>query len=298
MSEPFWEANLILHVLAGSRAHGLATEESDTDTRGVCIPPAPYLVGLSSFEQHQDDKGDHVVYSLSKFVRLALAGNPNIIESLFVDDSDVLHATVAGGRLREARELFLTRTVGERFVRYAMDQLQRIQRHYRWLKNPPSSKPRQEDWDAVRDGSRWRFPHTDAERGYRAALKEWQQFERWRAERNPVRAALEERHGYDTKHAMHLCRLLKMGREVLVDGVVLVRRPDAEWLRGIRDGALSYEQLIDWAAPYVETLPDWIEQSRLPAEPDREAAEALVVDLHLEALARLTDGLQARQPRG
>lgn len=297
MSEPFWEANLILHVLAGSRAHGLATKDSDTDTRGVCIPPAPYLVGLSSFEQHQDAKGDHVVYSLSKFVRLALAGNPNIIESLFVDEADALHVTVAGERLRAARDLFLTRTVGERFVRYALDQLQRIQRHYRWLKSPPSSKPRQEDWDAVQDGSRWRFPHTDAERGYRAALKEWQQFERWRAERNPARAALEERHGYDTKHAMHLCRLLKMGREVLVDGVVLVRRPDADWLRGIRDGALSYEQLIEWAGPYVEAPPDWIEQSRLPAAPNAEAAEALVVELHLESLAESTRAGRSRAGR-
>ena len=289
MSDQFWETNLILRVLAGSRSHGLATSTSDTDTRGVCIPPARYLLGLSSFEQHEDAKGDHVVYALSKFVRLAVAGNPNIIESLFVDDEDVLHVTAAGRRLRDARDVFLTRTVGERFVRYAMDQLQRIQRHYRWLKHPPSSKPRQEDWGGVQEGSRWRFPHTDAERGYRGALKEWQQFERWRAERNPARAALEERHGYDTKHAMHLCRLLKMGREILVDGVVLVRRPDAAWLRGIRDGALTYEELIAWARPYVEALPDWIAQSPLPAEPDHLAAEALVVELHLQSLVAPTE---------
>lgn len=284
MSDPFWETNLILRVLAGSRSHGLATEESDTDTRGVCIPPSRYLIGLSSFDQHEDAKGDHVVYSLSKFARLALAGNPNIIESLFVADEDVLHATAAGRRLLDARDVFLTRTVGERFVRYAMDQLQRIQRHYRWLKKPHPSKPRQEDWGAVRDGSRWRFANTDAERGYRGALKDWQQFEQWRAQRNPVRAALEEQHGYDTKHAMHLCRLLKMGREILVNGVVLVRRPDADWLRAVRDGSLSYEDLISWAQPYIDALPGWIEKSRLPAEPDHETAEALVVELHQEFL--------------
>jgi predicted nucleotidyltransferase len=286
VSEPFWETNLILHVLAGSRAHGLATAASDTDSRGVCIPPAKYLVGLSSFEQHEDATGDNVVYSLRKFVGLALSGNPNIIETLFTDDEAVLFANAAGRRLRDARDLFLTCTVGERFVRYAMDQLQRIQRHYRWLKNPPAAKPRQEDWDGVREGSRWRFAHTDAERGYRAALKEWQQYERWRAERNPVRAALEASHGYDTKHAMHLCRLLKMGREILVEGVVLVRRPDADWLRGVRDGALTYEELIQWAEPYVEQLGTWLEQSSLPAEPDHQAAEALVVDLQLESLAQ------------
>lgn len=284
MNGPFWETDLILRVLAGSRAHGLATDDSDVDTRGVCIPPAKYLIGLSSFEQHEEGNGDHVVYALGKFVRLALAGNPNIIESLFVDDADVLYSTAAGLRLRQARNLFLTRTVGERFTRYAVDQLKRIQRHYRWLQDPPARKPQQEDWGAVRDGGRWRFPHTDAERGYRTALKEWEQFGRWRAERNPARAALEQRHGYDTKHAMHLCRLLTMGREILVDGVVLVRRPDADWLRGIRSGALSYDDLVRWAEPYIDALPGWVEQSPLPTRPDGEAAEALVLELHSQSL--------------
>ncbi|MFA5507564.1 MAG: nucleotidyltransferase domain-containing protein, partial [Vulcanimicrobiota bacterium] len=63
---------LLLRVRSGSQAHGLATPESDQDSRGVCIPPLNYLFGLSSFEQWESEGGDHVIFSLQKFVRLAL----------------------------------------------------------------------------------------------------------------------------------------------------------------------------------------------------------------------------------
>jgi predicted nucleotidyltransferase len=87
MDEPFWETNLICKVVAGSQAYGLDTPESDLDVRGVCIPPKRYLLGLSAFEQweQQDDVGDTVIYALTKFVHLALACNPNIIELLYTD---------------------------------------------------------------------------------------------------------------------------------------------------------------------------------------------------------------------
>ncbi len=81
--EEFWKRNLILQVISGSRAYGLARAGSDEDTRGVCIPPKEYLLGLQTFEQHENETQDHVVFALAKFVRLALQANPNIIETLY-----------------------------------------------------------------------------------------------------------------------------------------------------------------------------------------------------------------------
>lgn len=49
----FWETRLILKVLSGSRAYGLDHPGSDFDTRGVCIPPLEYHLGLHTFEQHE-----------------------------------------------------------------------------------------------------------------------------------------------------------------------------------------------------------------------------------------------------
>jgi hypothetical protein len=84
----------------------------------------------------------------------------------------------------------------------------------------------------------------DAERRYRAAIKQWDSYQAWKRERNPARAELERKHGYDTKHAMHLIRLMRMGLEALQEGVLRVRRPDADELNAIRDGALPFDELL------------------------------------------------------
>lgn len=286
MSEAgFWETGLILRTLSGSRAQGLAREGSDTDTRGVCIPPAAYLIGLSDFEQHESDGGDHVIYSLTKFVRLSLEGNPNLLETLFAPREIVLDVTAAGERLLQAKELFLSRRVGARFLGYADGQRRRLERHHRWLENPPGAEPDPQAFGGVREEARWRYPSADQAKAYDAALKHWRHYETWRAERNPARAELERNHGYDTKHAMHLLRLLTMGIEVVRDGRVVVTRPDAEFFWSVRDGAFDYPELVERADALKEELEAEIQTSRLPDRPNRDAAEALVIELHREALS-------------
>lgn len=284
MSEPFWRANLILEVRCGSRAYGLDTPQSDEDTRGVCIPPKRYLLGLERFEQHVSPSGDHVVYALEKFVRLALDANPNIVETLFTEPPDLLRCTPAGQRLRDVRERTLSRRVGERFMGYALDQLQRMQRHHRWLRDPPAREPVVEDFGARSEAGKLRWPSAQQQKEYKAAHKKWLHYQRWRRERNPARAALEAAHGYDTKHAMHLCRLLTMGEEILTGQGVIVRRPDAAWLRSIREGALSYEELLTWAGERTARLAELRATSPLPEEPDREGLEALLIELQEEHL--------------
>ena len=280
----FWEQGLILRTLSGSRAHGLDREGSDTDTRGVCIPPTRYLVGLSKFEQHESAGGDHVTYALEKFIRLALQGNPNIMESLFTAESDVLFVNEAGRRLMEARDLFLSKQVGQRFMGYALAQLKRMERHHRWLVTPPESKPHPSDFGGGHSNGRFHFPNSDLQKVYDAELKHWQHYTKWRKERNPKRAILEERYGYDTKHAMHLIRLLKMGEEILSEGKLLVKRPDAEWLWGIRDGGLEYAELLKLAETMTSTVEAQMSLSALPDNPDEERVEQLLVELHLQAI--------------
>ncbi|MDQ7825280.1 MAG: nucleotidyltransferase domain-containing protein [Candidatus Eremiobacteraeota bacterium] len=282
--EEFWERNLILRVLCGSRAYGLAGDDSDEDTRGICIPPREFLLGLRTFDQHESIGHDHVVYSLAKFVRLALQGNPNIIETLFADPEHVLFVNAPGGRLLEGRRIFLSRRVGERFSSYAAAQLKRIERHHRWLQSPPERQPSPADFGAEMVEGRYRFPHLDAEHHYQAAIKHWNHYLAWRRNRNAARAKLEELYGYDTKHAMHLCRLLVMGQEILATGEVLVKRPDAEWLKRIRQGAMSYEELVQWSSQQEALLPRLMNESPLPEEPDIEAAEELVIALHWDFL--------------
>ncbi len=281
MTDPFWKANRIYHVIIGSQAYGLATEASDLDTCGVCIPPRPYLLGLSDFEQHVEHTPEYdvVVYALVKFVRLALASNPNILEALYVEPEEILHVDDYGEQLREHRQIFLSRKAGQTFSGYAISQLRRMERHHRWLVNPPDHQPSQEEFGGRFVGGRYKFPDHDAQRAYRSALKHWNQYQNWRRNRNPARAALEKKYGYDTKHAMHLLRLLRMGMEILETGEVHVKRPDREWLLAVRAGSLSYEELLSLASEYEEQLNALQATSPLPEEPETERAEALVVEL-------------------
>ncbi len=121
----------------------------------------------------------------------------------------------------------------------------------------------------------------DAERKYRAAMKHWDAYRTWEASRNPARAELERRHGYDTKHAMHLVRLMRTGLEVLETGELRVRRPDADDLNAIRDGRLTFDELITLASELQGRIESAAARTALPADVDLGFVDRLALELIL-----------------
>lgn len=119
----------------------------------------------------------------------------------------------------------------------------------------------------------------NAEKRYRAALKHWDSYQTWQAQRNPARAELERRHGYDTKHAMHLIRLMRMGVEVLQTGELRVRRDDAGELSAIRDGGLPFNDLLAMAGDLQRGMTTAAAATQLPLDVDYERVDALLVEL-------------------
>ncbi len=119
----------------------------------------------------------------------------------------------------------------------------------------------------------------NAEKRYRAALKHWDSYQTWQAQRNPARAELERSHGYDTKHAMHLIRLMRMGLEVLQTGELRVRRDDAGELSAIRDGALPFEELLAMAASLQRSMEAAAPNAELPLDVDYERVDGLLIEL-------------------
>ncbi len=120
------------------------------------------------------------------------------------------------------------------------------------------------------------------EKKYRTAKREWDQYQTWLKQRNEKRAVLEAKYGFDTKHASHLVRLMRMAREILVDHKVLVKRPDAEELLAIRNGAWSYEKLIEFAESEDEVLNEVIKTCTLPKVPDMNFFDNLIREMILE----------------
>lgn len=128
----------------------------------------------------------------------------------------------------------------------------------------------------------------DMERAYRSAMIQWKQYQEWKQNRNPARAEMEAKFGFDGKHASHLVRLMRQAREILTTGKVIVKRPDADELLAIRNGAWTYEQLVEWAEQQDRELGEIYESgvSPLPREPDRVAIDVLcrrMVELALVA---------------
>ncbi len=123
----------------------------------------------------------------------------------------------------------------------------------------------------------------NAEKKYQAAVKHWEAFQTWKTNRNPARAELERKHGYDSKHAMHLVRLMRMGLEVLETGALRVRRDDADELSAIRDGAMSYAGLLEQAEALRSQMGAAVESSCLPDDVDYPCIDGLVHELVMSA---------------
>jgi uncharacterized protein len=125
------------------------------------------------------------------------------------------------------------------------------------------------------------------ERQYTSARREYDQYQNWKQNRNKTRALMEEKFGYDGKFALHLCRLLKMGKEILSTGKVIVKRPDREELLSIRNGAWSFEQLIDFAENAEKELNTLYDTCHiLPKAPDKEKLDNLCIELVERSLSK------------
>ena len=72
---------VIFRCVIGSRAYGLNDENSDTDRRGIYLPPADVHWSLYGVpEQLENEPTQEAYWELQKFIVLALKANPNVLE--------------------------------------------------------------------------------------------------------------------------------------------------------------------------------------------------------------------------
>ncbi|GAA4537338.1 nucleotidyltransferase domain-containing protein [Amycolatopsis samaneae] len=128
------ERGTILRCQVGSGLHGTAVAgQDDRDEMGLCVEPAEYVAGLRRFEQYlfrtqpdgvRSGPGDLdlIVYSLRKWMRLALTGNPTVLLPLFVPDKEIVRIDEFGRELRANAERIVSRKAGLRFLGYSRAQ--------------------------------------------------------------------------------------------------------------------------------------------------------------------------------
>jgi len=289
MSEAYWETNVILKLIAGDQTYGLDEPGQCMEVRAVCVPPRD-LDNQDGREQweHNGERGHVVTYALNRFVRLALACDPAIIELLYAPPEYTLFANAYGRRLLAHRDLFLSMRARRSFAGAALQRIKRIEQHRHWRLAPPDREPTPEAFGGKSNSGSLRFPGLGAQQAYQAAREEWKQYQVWRQDRDPVRKEREEKYGYDTAEAMHAIRLLAMGSEILETSLVHVYRHDREWLRSVRDGSLLYDELLDLVAVCQRRHERLSRLSSLPDAPDAEAAWALAAELREQYLSSAT----------
>lgn len=332
--------NLLCKHYAGSHAYGTSLPTSDVDFRGIFVAdPLNIRTPYYRIEEVSDaSEEDTKFYELNQFMKLVTDGNPNIVETLFVDAQDVVYTTPAYDLLRSHANGLLSSKIAFTYSGYALSQLKRIKGHNKWINQPqPEKAPQQVDFISLVHnfgGSKtFKLNLREYEYGFRlvpfsgdtyglynvdgyqpfhsttgvlitdytgdshtlgtplfivkfnrevynAAKDLHSNYWTWKKNRNEKRSELEEKYGYDTKHAMHLVRLLRTGAEALETGTIVVRRPDAEELLAIRNGSWPYEKVIEYAEHMDKHVRETLyHTTKLPKKANIELSANLIIKI-------------------
>ena len=286
----------------GSVAHGMYVPQSDPDSiddkdvMGIYIGPLEHYLGFGRKDVYEQWEGewDCVFYELRKFIGLLLHCNPNVLSLLWLKPNGIIYENAYGARLREHRDLFVTRKAYHSFSGYAHAQfkkmisfnqeaqqlMQQLEDQLTDLGIDPESC---DAGDSLRNLAGGPFVGATAEMMEVVKL--------YRGERRRYysggymgkkRRELVRRLGYDAKNAAHLIRLLRMGIEFLTEGTIYVERADAPELLEIKRGVWSLDKVKAEAERLFQLSQEAYVRSTLPAEPDSVRAEKLCVEMIAE----------------
>lgn len=134
-------------TIMGSQAYAVNTDDSDLDIYGWCIPAKdmifPHLRGeilgfgyqtqrFEQFQQHHVQEKDHNkeydlnIYNIVKYFQLVMDNNPNMIDSLFTDETCVIKSTKLSNHVRDNRKTFLCKKAWHTFKGYAYAQMKKM----------------------------------------------------------------------------------------------------------------------------------------------------------------------------
>jgi len=122
--------HVIYRCIVGSRAYGLDGLNSDTDRRGIYLPPADLHWSLYGVpEQLENSDSQECYWELQKFLDLALKANPNVLECLWTPLIE--HTTPLADELIAMRQAFLSKLVYQTYNGYVLGQFKKREQDLR-----------------------------------------------------------------------------------------------------------------------------------------------------------------------
>ncbi len=312
---------IMLLGIGGSYAYGTNIEDSDIDFRGVTLQLPSDLIGLTRFDQYEDDKTDTVIYGFNKLVKLLLDCNPNTCEMLGLEEEQYFIKSKLGQELLDNRSLFLSKRAIKSFGGYADAQLRRLQNAIARDSLPQSEKEKHilksvnnalDDFNRRHAGKESGSIRLYIDKAQNSELDteiyvdvDYQHFplrdytDLWGTMRTVVREydKIGKRNkkkddNHLNKHAMHLIRLFMMAIDILEKGEIITHRKEELHIllairRGdymIQDGTFTpafYELLEE----YERRLDEAAKNTSLPDNPDMASVEKFVERVNRYAVA-------------
>jgi uncharacterized protein len=121
---------VIYRVIIGSRAYGLDDAHSDTDRRGIYLPPANLHWAIYGVPEQIENKANEECYwELQKFLVLALKANPNVLECLYSPLVETCSPIAA--ELLVSRSMFLSQLIYQTYNSYVLSQFKKMEQDLR-----------------------------------------------------------------------------------------------------------------------------------------------------------------------
>ena len=298
--------NTMYATYMGSVAYGVSNLGSDVDIYGFCLPPKenifPHLAGeipgfgsqiqrFNQFQQHHikdkstDKEYDITIFSIVKYFQLCMENNPNIIDSLFVPRTCIMHSTAISEHVRENRKLFLHKGAYYKFKGYSYSQMHKMktkvpqglseflefEKEHRLPKNTCRS-------DVLKELYRRECGSPLTETTLLTYLTD-EQLKKYDTlfDSVGVRTLDTKIHGYDLKFSYHIVRLLSECEQILVEGDINLQKNN-EQLKSIRRGEWSLEQIEQYFVDKEKQLEELYIKSTLQHKPDEDKIKALLLE--------------------
>ena len=234
------EQGTILKIISGSYMYGTNTPNSDKDYIGICIPTKDYIIGMHRFEQLEERTNPS-----NSDKKNSKADNDYTCYSLskFIKLAYDNNPNILEVLFAPKESIVYCDNLGKHLLEHRKLFVSK-RAYYKFM-------------------------------GYAIAQKR----KLITKQSEGLRAKIVEKHGYDTKYASHLIRLLYFGIEILRTGELIFPTEHRRYLIQIKNGEWSLSQIIGKAAYLENYLDESLKSSSLPEHPNLEEINRLQINL-------------------
>lgn len=312
------EKGLVLEIKNGSFLYGLNTKKSDVDYMGVFFAPKEYILGLKHVEQvdlsvvdklengkNSKDAVDRVFYEAKRFIKMCLEGAPNIIETLFVNEDNIVRISDFGRKLLDNKHLFVSEKIIPKMMGFAHSQkkkliiktsnmkdliggLQTLKNYmaegYEKETLPEFIGKSEFDKYFKEKSNKLHFQigcHSiNRNMTIKATIKQLEEI----VSNTSHRLSNIEKSGYEHKYASHLLRLIFQTTELMLTGTLAYPLQRREEILKVKKGEVSYDDFLKMLEKAELEMEEAKENNVLPKLPNYDVVEKLLIEGYKEYL--------------